>query len=183
MLAVALLQTFPDNPAKNPLIGSWSGDPIGLIGDECDEIAPFVTEQELAEMEQCKVGIKFSKYAWENVQLFDHIDELTSLFSRGKETKHVIANLDTYESESGGVMKALHSCLFYSDEVFGGGDLECYKKGGGQDAILPFLKRQGFLRIRSRRPTLETKFSQRSSQMILILIEAGLLGVTFLPYY
>ncbi|KAI8830611.1 hypothetical protein BJ741DRAFT_619370, partial [Chytriomyces cf. hyalinus JEL632] len=152
MLAVALLQTSPDKPPKNPLIGSWSGDRIMLIGDECDEVPPCVTEQELAEMEQYKAGIKFSKYAWEtykqldHLKFFDHIDELTTLFSRGKETKHVIANLDTNEYLSpkvfgnkhcldlfamykGGVLKALYSCLFYSDEGFGGGDMECYRKG------------------------------------------------------
>ncbi|KAJ3277462.1 hypothetical protein HDU76_010355, partial [Blyttiomyces sp. JEL0837] len=153
MLALSLVTTSTDNPPKNKLWGSWSGDRIVLIGDYSDDCPSFITDAEAWEMEALNPGLNLYGFASESYrsldhrEFFQHNEELVGLFSHddGSKAKHVVVNLDTREyldpvafddepcvdqfsMSEGGVMKGLYSCLFYSTGS-GGGDVEGFHKG------------------------------------------------------
>ncbi|KAF9347011.1 hypothetical protein BGX26_001467 [Mortierella sp. AD094] len=133
------------------LMGTWSCDRIVLVGDYCDDIPPFLTEAEGRELEAAGEGrpnlYNFSENTYACVELVQSLHgletaELERLFPKGRETHHLVLNLDkkeyidpqkfespaTFSMEFGnlqfGVMQGLFSLIFYLTEVAGGDERE-----------------------------------------------------------
>ncbi|KAG0221653.1 hypothetical protein B0O80DRAFT_429130 [Mortierella sp. GBAus27b] len=156
ILAMALTELSVDPGSTNPIapMGTWFGDRIAIVGDNCKSIPPpFLTKAEEQELKESSLSNLYSlvedKYNPVDISAFfgDHVgEELARLFPKGQETHHLVLNLDRKEyldpikfktsmsyvgdfaHEPHGVMLGLYSQIFYSTGS-GGGDVEPFMQG------------------------------------------------------